>query len=265
MTYLVLLLSVVAGVATVLGFKLTDPRKVKLLTAFTGAYLIGLTFLHMVPEVFAPHDHEKPDAHTHSAHAHNTEEGHGHTHHGHTHADDHHHTPPTGLILGAFVLAGFFLQIILEHFSHGLEHGHSHAHHGAVPLGMMAGLSIHAFLEAVPSGQDSMLLMAIAVHKYPVTIVLFGMLLQSSLSRRTTWLLLCLFAAMAPLGALAGDHTVLAHYHRQLIAVVIGIFMHIATTILFEAGESHQFNRNKAIAIVLGTIAAFGSVLLHQH
>ena len=110
-----------------------------------------------------------------------------------------------------------------------------------------------------------MLLLAIAVHKYPVTIVLFGMLLQSSLRRSTVWLLLAAFAIMAPLGALIGSHTVLANYHRQLIAIVIGIFMHIATTILFESGESHQFNHNKAIAILLGTAVAVGSILLHKH
>jgi fucose permease len=47
------------------------------------------------------------------------------------------------------------------------------------------------------------------------------------------------------------------------MAVVIGIFMHIATTILFESSESHRFNLAKGLAILLGIGLGVGSVLLH--
>ena len=103
MIYAVLILSVLAGALAVLKFKLSEPRRIKLVTAFTGAYLISLTFLHMVPEVFAPHDHDADAGHAHHEPANAGV---------HDHEEHHHHTPPTGLILGAFVLAGFFLQII---------------------------------------------------------------------------------------------------------------------------------------------------------
>jgi zinc transporter ZupT len=58
MDYLLLLSSIVLGAITVLGFKLYDVRHIKLLNAFTGAYLLCLTFLHLLPELYHHHgDH----------------------------------------------------------------------------------------------------------------------------------------------------------------------------------------------------------------
>ena len=80
----------------------------KLLIAFSGAYLFAITVLHLIPEIY--------------------------------------HTNTDGIYIGLFILIGFFLQIILEHFSQGIEHGHEHEHlHGSVPVSMMIGLCIHAF------------------------------------------------------------------------------------------------------------------------
>jgi hypothetical protein len=47
-----------------------------------------------------------------------------------------------------------------------------------------------------------------------------------------------------------------------LTAFVIGIFMHISTTILFESSDIHRFNVAKLGAIVLGTALAFLSLML---
>jgi len=58
MIYAALILSVVAGAIAFMGFKLGEPGKIKLITAFTGAYLMALTCLHLLPEVFAgSHEH----------------------------------------------------------------------------------------------------------------------------------------------------------------------------------------------------------------
>jgi hypothetical protein len=58
-------------------------------------------------------------------------------------------------------------------------------------------------------------------------------------------------------------HTALAGYTRELMAFVIGIFMHISTTILFESSDIHRFNLAKLGAIVVGTGLGFLSVMLH--
>jgi hypothetical protein len=40
--------------------------------------------------------------------------------------------------------------------------------------------------------------------------------------------------------------------------MVIGVFLHISTTILFESSEGHKFNLNKILAIIVAiTIAYF--------
>ena len=47
------------------------------------------------------------------------------------------------------------------------------------------------------------------------------------------------------------------------MAIVIGIFMHISTTILFESGDAHKIHRGKLIAIIIGTALGVGAVFLH--
>jgi len=239
---IILIASVLAATITVLLGRLDKPRNLKLMTAFTGSYLMGLTCLHLLPEVFIHASREHPES---------------------------------SWQIGAFILAGFFVQIVLENFSRGLEHGHSHAPRGPLPYSMLAGLCLHAFLEATPLGScahdhghahnNSLLLAAIAIHKYPVAIVLLAMLLQSGISRRRTFVLLGIFTAMAPLGALAGSLSVLANHHDWLLAMVIGIFMHVATTILFETEEGHRVNLQKCIAIMLGAAMAIGTIIMPIH
>jgi zinc transporter ZupT len=239
MDYLLLLSTIVLGALSVFLFKLYEPRHVKLLNAFTGAYLLCLTMLHLLPELY--HAHPGTGAH-----------------------DD--------LRIGALILAGFFTQIALDFVSVGIEHGHAHHLHGRLPIGILAGLCIHALVEAMALGNAQthydpssrqLLLWSIVLHNFPVSIALLGMLLQSGMKRGTALSLLALFAAMAPVGMTISAHTVLAHYSRELMAIVIGIFMHISTTILFESSDIHRFNLAKLLAIAVGTALGVASVMLH--
>ena len=239
MDYLILLSSIALGTITVLGFKLHDPRHVKLLNAFTGAYLLSLTFLHLLPELYRAHGGKEIDDH---------------------------------LLIGALILGGFFVQVALDVISMGVEHGHSHALHGRMPVGVVAGLCLHAFVEAMALGDAHehhdpasrrLLLVSIVLHNYPVSIALLGMLLQAGIPKGAALGLLGLFAAMAPLGMFISAHTGLAAHSRELMAIVIGIFMHISTTILFEASDVHRFNVAKLLVLVLGTALGIASVLLH--
>ena len=64
---------------------------------------------------------------------------------------------------------------------------------------------------------------------------------------------------MTPLGTYISNTTSLyvADYVDVVNAIVIGIFFHISTTILFESGEGHKFNLSKLIAIILGVGIAY--------
>jgi len=87
-------------------------------------------------------------------------------------------------------------------------------------------------------------------------------LLTNKQSKQNTILFVGLFAVMAPAGyffstALSnGDIGNLQHYFNRIMGVVIGIFLHISTTILFESSNDHKFNLRKMIAVLLGVAIA---------
>jgi len=239
MDYLVLFSSIVLGAVTVFGLHLTDARRVKVLNAFTGAYLIALVMLHLLPDLYEaePGVMIRP------------------------------------LVIGGFILFGFFVQIAMDSISMGIEHGHAHEIQGRMAYGILAGLCIHAFVEALALGQSPdhqtvhdraqhhFLLVSVVVHNYPISIALLGMLLQSGMKKSSALACLGLFAIMAPIGMLVSSSTGLAVYSRYLMAIVIGIFMHISTTILFESEDHHRFPVGKLIAVSIGLALGIVSVV----
>ena len=154
----------------------------------------------------------------------------------------------------------------MEFFSEGIEHGHIHVHNhknNAFPYAMMIGLSIHSFLEGMPlsnSGTEShhSLLTGIVLHNIPIAMALMTMLLQSHISKAKALFWLVVFALITPLGTLTsyaiGDNLIgnFSIYFDRIMAVVVGIFLHISTTILFESSENHRFNLIKFVVILLG-------------
>lgn len=217
MIYLALIGSVALGVLLVFILK---PKQdiTKLLLAFSGAYLLSVTILHLLPEVYT----EVTDVQT----------------------------------IGICILFGIVMQSILESFSKGAEHGHIHIHSDkkVFPTLVFISLSIHAFSEGLPiehAGHN--LLWAIVVHKVPVAVVITSFFLKANYSKQTTFLFLGLFALMSPLGALLSDKIdLLQNYIQEITAVIIGVFLHISTIILFESNQDHKFNLRKFLAIILG-------------
>ncbi|MCK0131765.1 ZIP family metal transporter [Flavobacteriaceae bacterium F08102] len=225
MSIVILIASIIAGIAIVLLLKPTR-QIVQLLLAFSGAYLLSMTVLHLMPEVFTEHNHQ----------------------------------------IGLFVLLGILIQTILEFFSKGAEHGHVHGHDNGVPTLLMISLCIHALIEGLPLGQatNTLLLWSIVIHKVPIAIVLFSFLRASHLKNSQVYVLMLIFALMSPLGFLLSSNAWLHAYHQQISAVVIGVFLHIATAILFENSQNHQFNFRKFIVVLIGFALAFlGTQLGH--
>ncbi len=207
---------------------------IKLLLAFSGSYLFSISVLHLLPETY------EADANT-----------------------------------GVFILMGFFLQIILEFFSEGIEHGHIHVHkeEPAFPATILISLCIHSFLEAMPisakthdASLTSAFVAGIILHNIPIALALMSMLMQSGVNRINSSLILLVFAIMAPLGMLASNFigsgmiADLETFFSRIMAVVLGIFLHISTTILFESSEDHRFNVRKFITILAGFAIAYFTV-----
>lgn len=195
---------------------------IKLLLSFSGGFLLTIIFVHILPESY------ESLANT-----------------------------------GYFILIGFFLQLVLEYFSQGAEHGHTHlAKHGSkvsFPFAIFISLSIHSFFEAIPLNHGGhthaeQLYWGVFMHKVPVAVALKTILETSGISKRGTWIYLILFALTAPLGLLFGEW-VLGAFNVSLewmLAIAIGMFLHVSTTIIFESSEGHKINTYKLLAILAG-------------
>lgn len=110
---------------------------------------------------------------------------------------------------------------------------------------------------------SNLLLWAIVVHKIPITVVLFIFLLNAELSKKYIYIFMLVFALMSPLGlSLSKEMVIFDSYHVEITAIIIGIFLHIATAILFESTQNHQFNFKKFISVLIGFLVAFISTQL---
>ena len=238
--FLLLFFSVLAGGLLALRIKNHSRDTLRLVLSFSGAYLLGVTSIHLLPEAF---------------------------NHGHSRA-------------GFWILGGFLLQLLLESLSRGVEHGHIHPEHSVsktfvIPL--MIGLFIHAFIEGIPLGPEDLfhehehhghahnsLFYGIILHKLPAAFALGALLQLSHFQRVTTILCLVIFGLASPLGALLGGMLELDHSQFQdLLGLVIGTFLHISTTILFEAEDkaNHHVSGKKLTAILAGLGLALLTVL----
>lgn len=198
-------------------------KNLKLILSFSGAYLFAITVLHLIPDAYESGDH----------------------------------------LVGVFILGGFLFQILLEQFSEGIEHGHVHRHvqdHTAFPFGIMISLCLHAFLEGMPlaQGHQQELVFGIALHHIPAAFALGSVLIQNQVRKPNVLLLLLIFALMTPGGyllsnALSSFMVGKEVYFARIMGIVIGIFLHISTTILFESSADHRFNMRKTIAVLIGS------------
>lgn len=229
--YIALFIGVLVSGSVVL-FTKVESKTLKLILAFSGAYLFAITILHLIPEIYAS----------------------------------------SSASIGIYVLAGFLLQILLEFFSEGIEHGHIHIHkheESAFPFTMMIALSIHSFLEGMPlagawNDTKQSLLIGIILHNIPIAIALMSMLMQSQISASKAFAWLIVFALMTPLGTVVntmiGQSVSIEGFSEKIMGVVIGIFLHISTTILFESSEHHRFHFIKLAVILAGMgLAIFSS------
>lgn len=230
---LFLLLSVATGGTIVLLLERKNQQQlIKLSLAFSGGFLLAIAFTHFLPELY------------------------------------HEHTTSIGI----WILVGFLVQLFLEYFSGGIEHGHIHVHtHRKIPYVLLFSLSVHSFIEGIPLAgfghheghpghHYESLLLGIVLHQLPVAIALMTLLRQSHLSLRLSWLLLGVFGMMTPMGMFLGwlmESGGEFAYMDLLLAVVVGMFLHISTTIIFETSENHKFNLAKLTAILLGVGLTF--------
>ena len=227
---LVLFFCALLGGLSIFLVRSDKSQLLKLILSFSGAYLFAITVLHLIPDAYSGPDHAE---------------------------------------IGIFILIGFLLQVFLEQFSEGVEHGHIHKHGEghSFPYGIMISLCLHAFLEGMPlaADQHNALIFGISLHHIPAAFALSSILLQNHFKFKGIIFYLTIFAIMAPMGFLfsygisSGSIGGVELYFNKMMGIVIGIFLHISTTILFESSVDHKVSKRKMIAVLLGiSIALIG-------
>jgi zinc transporter ZupT len=199
---------------------------------FAGSFLFSITIIHILPEVF-------------------------------TLAED-------PMIIGLWVLGGFFFQQFLEHLTAGVEHGHFHSHgeiSSSFKASLLIGLTIHSLLEGALLTHDSpfhekhesySLLLGIVLHKMPAAFALMATVVGGGKFKTSSWMILILFSMASPLGLLMSDQ-ILALSEQTLLYLfgfVSGSFLHISTTIFVESSPEHRFAWRKILISLLGASTA---------
>lgn len=221
MIYILPILAVMLSFGFVATFKPKNKKAVKLLLAFSGAFLLSLTVFDLLPEIYTEADSKT---------------------------------------IGIFIMLGILLQIFLEFFSKGAEHGHVHFKADAqhFPWLVFASLSLHSMLEGLPISDHHSLLIGILIHKIPIAVILSIFFTNAKISLKKAFFFMLLFAVMTPIGTMITSLTnLLSDYTNIVTALAVGVFLHISTVILFESSEGHSFNLSKVLVIILGISIAY--------
>lgn len=255
----ILIFSVLIGGAIVVVLEKANKSKViKLLLSLSGGFLLAISFIHLIPEIYIH----------------------------------------SGANAGYYILLGFLIQLFLEYFSKGIEHGHVHVNAGktTIPWTLFIALSVHSLIEGIPleagfhvdalnhhsteqllvgavdthshnhhhRGAEGLrgLFLGVVLHNIPVAIALMTLLIAAGYSKLKSWSMLFAFSLMAPIGIALG-HYGAAHFFLDmeiLLAIVVGMFLHISTTIIFESTENHKFNFVKLLSLLIGVVLAIFTI-----
>jgi len=241
--YVLLIAVVLISGGAAFSLKQKQPQLINYALGFSGAFLLGMCFLHLLPEAIML----------------------------------------SGPSVGLYALLGFFIQLVLVQFTGGIEHGHAHVHvdksddpknKNKLLISVMLGLCVHAFIEGMPlpvyggehlhnhdhahghSGTE--LLFGIIIHKIPAAFALGLLLVQSGFNLTTRWLSIILLAIMSPLGAFMAQYLVTegvsVDISSAVLAIAAGSILHVSTTILFESekGSRHQVSWTELLVITIG-------------
>jgi zinc transporter ZupT len=173
--------------------------------------------------------------------------------------------------IGLWVIGGVVLQMLLENLTKGFEHGHFHHHtegKNILPVALMIGMFIHAFLEGIPLANEtevlSPYLTGILVHNLPISFILGAFLVKNRKFSPSALLIISLFALASPLGVILGKYFN-PNWEIYFLAVVGGIFLHISSVIIFESSKNHNVDWRKIGLVMLGTLLAMTGHLFHHH
>ena len=228
-------MAIVAGVAVWSALVPTGKRfsdgLMRRITVFGGAFLFGVAMLGLLPEAVGNGKWESAGGHW------------------------------ASLLPYACILAGFLIQQVLEAISDHAEHGHLEG--SSIPVyGLMLGLCLHAFLEGMPlvdanGTVNRGLVYGILIHNIPVSLILVGLLTANRMRFWRVLAMLALFGIMSPLGSLFNLYIIHPdeYQQRMIVGVVVGVLLHVSSSILFDHKEHHFSWLNLGLCIVAFALA----------
>lgn len=258
----ILIFSVICCGLLVIALKIRSGTNIKFLLSFSGAYILSLCLFHLIPELYTNQINpniigwsivsgflmqimlDYISGGIEHGHIHNQNTRHEHKH---EHEHEHEHGNPG------------------DHHMETIEKT-NHPVINKFPVMMMIGLCIHAFMEGLPlfmGGDQDSLFIGIILHNIPISITLTLVFLMAGKTVFQCFSALFIFASMTPAGAILSwlifpVQSTMSQMAGQIsLGIVIGIFLHISTTILFESDKNHRFNLAKLITVLAGILTAF--------
>ena len=190
------------------------------------------------------------------------------------------------LIIGAAILAGFIMMLILEgsgmghavheeHHDHHDEHGHEHVHHRAAPWLLVLGLSLHSAADGLAIGSaaagssqavTALVAMAVLIHKVPAAFSLGVFSMHERESRDDSIKDVALFALATPVMIMVSFYALEGmdeHFIALAMLFAAGTFLYVATVDTLPDIHNPETGRealkNVAIGVLLMVLVLYGA------
>ena len=181
------------------------------------------------------------------------------------------------LIIGAAVLSGFVLMLVLEgsgighavheeHHDHESEHGHQHVHHTVAPLLLVLGLSLHSAADGLAIGSaaagsseavTTAVALAVLIHKVPAAFSLGVFSMHEREDRNDSIRDVVLFSIATPLMIVVSFYA-LEGLDEHLIALAMlfsgGTFLYVAAVDTLPDIHNPETGREAMMSVLMGVV-----------
>ncbi|MDP6985660.1 MAG: ZIP family metal transporter [Candidatus Thalassarchaeaceae archaeon] len=260
---LTLILALIGGLAPILSNIKGNADTLRRVTGIASGILLASAMLVVIPEGFelATGDHDEHGDDEHVGEGDSEEE----------------EAALENLVIGAAVLAGFVLMLVLEgsgighavheeHHEHEKEHGHSHIHHGVSPFLLVLGLSLHSASDGLAIGSaaagaseavTAAVALAVLIHKVPAAFSLGVFSMHEREERNDSIRDVVLFSIATPLMIIVSFY-VLEGLDEHIIALAMlfsgGTFLYVAAVDTLPDIHNPETGREAMLNVLFGVI-----------
>ena len=251
---LTLILALVGGLAPIFSKIKENRDTMRRITALASGILLASAMLVVIPEGFEL-----------AAGGHEDEHG------------DEEENVPENLIIGAAILAGFVMMLVMEgsgighavheeHHDHEEKHGHEHIHHRSSPWIIVLGLSLHSAADGIAIGSaaagsseavTALVALAVLIHKAPAAFSLGIFSMHERNNRNESIRDVVIFALATPVMIVVAFYA-LADLEHQKIGLALlfsaGTFLYVATVDTLPDIHNPETGREALRYVLIGVV-----------